>query len=441
MPQLNAPPVHHQPAPQPHAHGVHDAAGGGAHQRGPAGDYETQRANQTPPSPTDAAWQSVLQGRVLLARGSRNKAVEAAQARLNKAGHRVAVDGDFGKLTERAVRAFQAASRLSADGVIGPATASALDHAGSAPAPAPAPPRPHDHAHGEGGHDASWGAWGDVRSGRLLLRNGSQGAAVRALQTQLVAAGHAVTVDGRFGGGTAAAVRSLQIDHELAPDGVVGAGTAAAIEAEVAWQRVVRGEHELGDGAGGPAVQRMQQLLTRAGHGVQRTGRFGPTTRQQVLAFQKAHELETTGRVGATTAKALQKAVPGVSGPTQRHQAWDNGQRAGVVETVTIDGKPVEKKTAAAYLRMRAAAERDGVYISIVSGFRTYEEQAHLRRLYEQGRGNLAAQPGYSNHQDGRAVDLNTADPGVYRWLTRHAGAYGFKRTVPSEDWHWEYWP
>lgn len=437
MPQLAS--HQHQPArPDQPASADHGALG-----RPTVGDYEAQRANQTPTSPTEGAWQRVLQGQVLLGRGSRGDAVKAAQARLNKAGHRVAVDGDFGRLTERAVRAFQASRRLGVDGVIGPGTGRALDQSAT-PAPTPSTDdHDHDHGHGEqtAPHaDAAWGAWADVRAGRTLLRQGNRGAAVRALQTQLAAAGHRVTVDGVFGGGTATAVRALQIDHELAPDGVVGAGTASAIEAEVAWQRVVRGEYQLADGAAGPAVQRMQQLLTRAGHGVQQTGRYGPTTHKQVLAFQKASGIETTGKVGPTTARALQKAVPGVSGPTRNYEAWDQGRRIGQVETIQIDGKPVEKKTAAAFLRMRSAAEREGVYISIVSGFRTYDEQARLRRLYEQGRGNLAAQPGYSNHQDGRALDLNTADPGVYRWLNRHAAAYGFKRTVPSESWHWEYW-
>jgi hypothetical protein len=28
----------------------------------------------------------------------------------------------------------------------------------------------------------------------------------------------------------------------------------------------------------------------------------------------------------------------------------------------------------------------------------------------------------------------------VYAWLVRNAKDYGFKRTVPSEKWHWEAW-
>lgn len=126
------------------------------------------------------------------------------------------------------------------------------------------------------------------------------------------------------------------------------------------------------------------------------------------------------------------------SSSSSRYVAWDNGRRLGPIEVVMIDGKPVAKRTAEAFLRMRDAARRDGVTLRINSGFRTYEEQERLYRLYRQGRGNLAAKPGYSNHQDGKALDLNTATPGVLSWLNRNAARFGFRRTVPSEPWHWE---
>ena len=106
----------------------------------------------------------------------------------------------------------------------------------------------------------------------------------------------------------------------------------------------------------------------------------------------------------------------------------------------TVDGKPVEVATAAAYRQMQDAARRAGVSLRVVSGFRTMTEQRRLYNLYRAGQGNLAAPPGYSNHQSGHALDLNTSASGVYSWLSRHASAYGFRRTVPSEKWHWEKW-
>jgi LAS superfamily LD-carboxypeptidase LdcB len=118
--------------------------------------------------------------------------------------------------------------------------------------------------------------------------------------------------------------------------------------------------------------------------------------------------------------------------------------KAFAITVVSIDGKPVEVATAAAFSRMRDAAAAERVTIKVVSGFRTMAEQEYLYGCYKSGtcnNGNLAARPGYSNHQSGHALDLNARDPAVGLWLRTHANAYGFHNTVPSEPWHWEYWP
>ena len=113
------------------------------------------------------------------------------------------------------------------------------------------------------------------------------------------------------------------------------------------------------------------------------------------------------------------------------------------IQVVTVDGKKVEWKTANAYMLMAKAAAAAGVQIRVVSGFRTMDQQKYLYSCYVNcscNSCNLAAKPGYSNHQSGHALDLNASAPGVYSWLSKHAGSYGFKRTVPSENWHWEWW-
>ena len=113
------------------------------------------------------------------------------------------------------------------------------------------------------------------------------------------------------------------------------------------------------------------------------------------------------------------------------------------IQVVTVDGHKVEWKTANAYMKMAKAAQKDGVQIRIVSGFRTMAEQKYLYHCYTScscNGCNLAAKPGYSNHQSGHALDLNTSAPGVYHWLSNHAAHFGFKRTVSSEPWHWEWW-
>lgn len=113
------------------------------------------------------------------------------------------------------------------------------------------------------------------------------------------------------------------------------------------------------------------------------------------------------------------------------------------ITVVTADGKPAERETANAYAIMQAAAADDGIRLRVVSGFRTMDEQEYLYQCYVEcscNNCNLAARPGYSNHQSGHALDLNTSDDGVYDWLENNGSLFGFERTVPSEDWHWEWW-
>ncbi len=139
----------------------------------------------------------------------------------------------------------------------------------------------------------------------------------------------------------------------------------------------------------------------------------------------------------ARTANGVTTAAFAITSCT-RTTGYQSGSPRSIC-VATVDGKQVEINTANAFLAMRTQARRDGVNIYIVSGFRTMEHQRYLYQLYLSGRGNLAAPPGYSNHQNGLALDLNTSDWGVYNWLARNGARYGFRRTVPSEEWHWEH--
>lgn len=88
-----------------------------------------------------------------------------------------------------------------------------------------------------------------------------------------------------------------------------------------------------------------------------------------------------------------------------------------------------------------------GYDIPINRGRRTYEQQARLYALYKAGKGNLAARPGTSKHESGRAIDfggaLQNSRSREHRWLQQNAGAFGFKWTGKNfkqfEPWHWEY--
>ncbi|MET9441016.1 peptidoglycan-binding protein [Streptomyces sp. NPDC006610] len=133
------------------------------------------------------------------------------------------------------------------------------------------------------------------------LRTGSTGDQVKAAQWLLNAQGfNAGAVDGQFGSGTAAAVRSFQTARGLSADGVVGARTWTALLS--AGTRPV-----LSQGASGEAVQRLQRALTAAlARTVSADGVFGATTGQAVRDYQGSRGLSVDGVVGAATWSALQ---------------------------------------------------------------------------------------------------------------------------------------
>jgi putative peptidoglycan binding protein len=106
---------------------------------------------------------------VLRRTGGTSSATRALQRALTRLGFTPGqVDGGFGPNTDKAVRAFQKAHRLGADGVVGPKT------------------------------------W------------------VALAQALLVKAGQHVAVDGSFGPGTAAAAVAFQKSRKLTADGIIG---------------------------------------------------------------------------------------------------------------------------------------------------------------------------------------------------------------------------
>lgn len=126
----------------------------------------------------------------------------------------------------------------------------------------------------------------------------------------------------------------------------------------------------------------------------------------------------------------------GVSCKERTETAYRAGVRS-TIQVITVGGKPVAKPAGHAFLKMQAAAHAAGISVSLTSGFRTMAEQQYLYNCYKTRRcnnGNLAAQPGYSNHQNGVALDISTSS-----WLAKNAGRFGFVRTVPKEPWHYEF--
>jgi LAS superfamily LD-carboxypeptidase LdcB len=169
------------------------------------------------------------------------------------------------------------------------------------------------------------------------------------------------------------------------------------------------------------------------------------------------------------------------------HSMKDN---SGVLRTlIVIDGAAVDEKVGVAFLKMQEAARKDGVKISINSGFRpafgpnfkgktskgksvNITTQETLRRdksrwvtserakftndedFIFKARSSAynpqTAPPGASNHGNGIALDLNSGsrvslkkvlNNKIYEWLVRNSWKFGFVRAVKTEEWHFEYRP
>jgi hypothetical protein len=157
-----------------------------------------------------------------------------------------------------------------------------------------------------------------------------------------------------------------------------------------------------------------------------------PTAVDDARGADRDHETDETEQVGQTS-EELRSAV-------NCNKKTATASRAGnayTISLITVGGRPVSIATGHAFLKMQKAAHEAGVYLAINSGFRSMAEQKYLYNCYLTGscnNGNLAAKPGYSNHQSGVALDLSTSS-----WLANNAGRFGFQRTVPSESWHYEF--
>jgi len=111
------------------------------------------------------------------------------------------------------------------------------------------------------------------------------------------------------------------------------------------------------------------------------------------------------------------------------------------------------------YVDMYDAAAKEGIYLKMVSAYRTESYQRNLFNSYVRRYGyayaeNYSAHPGYSEHQTGFAVDINSLytsfeNSKEYQWLKNHAHEYGFieryqkgKEFITGyayEPWHYRY--
>lgn len=133
--------------------------------------------------------------------------------------------------------------------------------------------------------------------------------------------------------------------------------------------------------------------------------------------------------------------------------------------TKKCDHPQLRKDAYNAFLAMRKAGEKEGYYIMINSGYRSYGEQSKIYKEYKQKWGELyaiehVALPGASEHQTGLGIDMSSesvnegkklvfGDTAEYKWACKNAYKYGFvlrfadgtsKVTgITQEPWHFRY--
>lgn len=133
-------------------------------------------------------------------------------------------------------------------------------------------------------------------------------------------------------------------------------------------------------------------------------------------------------------------------GGTASHSGHSHGGPGRAFEPGGKYGLTVQATNALSALN-QAYRQRFGQDLSIVSGGRSRQDQERLYAAYKAGRGNLAAKPGTSVHESGRAVDfggpIQNARSAQHVWLQQNAGRFGWlwtgKNFSQFEPWHWEY--
>ena len=122
-------------------------------------------------------------------------------------------------------------------------------------------------------------------------------------------------------------------------------------------------------------------------------------------------------------------------------------------------GDGLSSETLDAFDKMSSDAASQGIYLYIISGFRSYWTQQYTYNSFIYDRGveqadRCSARPGHSEHQTGLAIDVNTtSDYFAYtpeaEWLERNCVRYGFIIRYPKdkedvtgykyEPWHIRY--
>ncbi len=275
-----------------------------------------------------------------------------------------------------------------------------------------------------------------------VLRSGSTGSQVSAVQELLTARGYATAVDASYGPATSGKVVAFQRAKGLTADGITGAQT---------WKALVK---QVQSGDAGGYVKAAQRLLNRFGYGLTVDGSFGPRTRDAVRSFQSAKGLAVDGIVGPITWQTLAGSAAGTTNPPATNcSSVTSGVSSAHTTVVTAGYSTTRVHTclAPALTRLYRDAKAAGIVLG-GWGFRTYAQQVELRKkhcgtsyyaIYEKPSSQCSpptARPGTSMHEKGLAIDFNssggTLSSAAFTWLKNNAARYGLKN-LPSERWHW----
>ncbi|MBR1409305.1 MAG: peptidoglycan-binding protein [Clostridia bacterium] len=163
----------------------------------------------------------------MLKYGVQSEAVRSLQQNLKTLGYYSgSVTGNYGNLTKEAVASFQRANGLSADGIAGSKTLSAVSQKLSSSSSSS--------ASSSSSSSSSFSSSSSVKlDTSVTVAEGSKNDNVKKLQTMLKKLGfYSGSVTGSFGSKTKTAVMAFQKSKGLTADGIAGKRTLAAINAD-----------------------------------------------------------------------------------------------------------------------------------------------------------------------------------------------------------------
>lgn len=228
-----------------------------------------------------------------LEEGATGSAVRALQKKLIALGYlKGTADGDFGAATKNAVIAFQKNNGLTADGRAGTATMNKLYS---------------DDARSANESSSSSSSSATSSTGYTTLEDGAEGAQVKKVQQALKNLGYYKgSVDGKYGAGTAAAVKEFQRVNNLTVDGKAGPATQRMLFGGNAAEA---NTSTLEYGSEGSAVTSLQYALYELGYYQGRiSGVYNTDTQNAVREFQMNNDLTVDGKAGKKTLEVLYSA-------------------------------------------------------------------------------------------------------------------------------------